>query len=148
MRRVKRAVFRKSCQPALHFHTTLDLCLGRGLATGIHSISWCLWTHRLCPAAWCACGCSGAIEATQTENKTTTRNDRLIAVATEAHDYQHLRTLKDIEKNLRRELEHFFTTYHQMNGVKFKILGLCAPARAKMLIEKASRKIRKKKKSA
>jgi inorganic pyrophosphatase len=90
----------------------------------------------------------GAIEATQTENKTTTRNDRLIAVATEAHDYQHLRTLKDIETNLRRELEHFFTTYHQMNGVKFKILNLCGPERAKALIKKASQKFGKKKKSA
>lgn len=90
----------------------------------------------------------GAIEATQTENKTTTRNDRLIAVATEAHDYQHLRTLKDIETNLRRELEHFFTTYHQMNGVKFKILSLCGPERAIALIKKASRKSGKKKKSA
>jgi inorganic pyrophosphatase len=90
----------------------------------------------------------GAIEATQTEKKKTTRNDRPIAVAEEAHDYQHLRSLKDIESNLRRELERFFVTYHQTKGVEFKILGLCGPARAKSLIEEASRKARRKKKSA
>jgi inorganic pyrophosphatase len=90
----------------------------------------------------------GAVEATQTEKKTTTRNDRLIAVAEEAHDYQHLRSLKDIEPNLCRELEHFFITYHQTNGVKFKILNLCGPARARSLIQEASRKTRKKNNSA
>jgi inorganic pyrophosphatase len=69
-------------------------------------------------------------------------------VAEEAHDYQGLKTLKDIETNLRKELEHFFVTYHQTRGVEFNILNLCGPARAEALIQKAATKTRKKKKTA
>jgi inorganic pyrophosphatase len=82
----------------------------------------------------------GAFEAEQTEKGKTTRNDRLIAVAQEARDYAQLRSLKDIESNLRKELEHFFVTYHQTRGVKYKILNVCGPTHAASLIQNGKRK--------
>ena len=39
----------------------------------------------------------GVIEAEQTEKGKTVRNDRLVAVAKNAHDYRDLRTLTDLE---------------------------------------------------
>jgi inorganic pyrophosphatase len=82
----------------------------------------------------------GAFEAEQTEKGKTTRNDRLVAVAEEARDYAQLRSLKDIEQNLREELEHFFVTYHQTKDSKFKILNMCGPTRAATLVQNSKRK--------
>src|SRR5436190_4303514 len=42
----------------------------------------------------------GVLEAEQTEDGETIRNDRLIAVAEPAHDYGDLRTLRDVNANL------------------------------------------------
>jgi inorganic pyrophosphatase len=89
----------------------------------------------------------GALKAEQTEDGKTIRNDRLIAAAVEAPDYRHLRSLKDLGSSLRKELEHFFTTYHQTTGVSFRILDLCGPAHATTLIENAARTKSRKKQS-
>src|SRR6185437_5200690 len=50
----------------------------------------------------------GVIEAEQTEEGKTTRNDRLIAVATHSKDFLNLRSLRDVNSNLIEEIKHFF----------------------------------------
>src|ERR1044072_9986204 len=53
----------------------------------------------------------GVIEAEQTEDKgKTVRNDRLIAVAQDAHNYQDVQSPDDINENLLKELGHFFVS--------------------------------------
>ncbi len=80
----------------------------------------------------------GAIEAEQTEDGITTRNDRLIAVAANAHDYADMQNVSDINANLLKELEHFFISYNESRGKKFKMLGVCGPKRAAKLLKKST----------
>jgi inorganic pyrophosphatase len=79
----------------------------------------------------------GVIEAEQTENQETVRNDRLIAVAADSRNHSHIRFLGDLNKNLVHEIEQFFVSYNQTKGKKFKILGHFGPDRAHALIDSA-----------
>jgi inorganic pyrophosphatase len=86
----------------------------------------------------------GVIEAEQTEKKEIVRNDRLIAVAENAHDYSDLRTISDLNKTLLKELERFFISYNETKGKEFRMLGVRGPKRAWKLLEAAQRKRTKK----
>ncbi|MDB5339374.1 MAG: inorganic diphosphatase [Planctomycetaceae bacterium] len=77
----------------------------------------------------------GVIEAEQVEDGKKERNDRLVAVATEAHENQDLKTLKEVNSQLLKELEHFFVSYNQMRGKEFKLLGHRGPTQAKKLLD-------------
>lgn len=81
----------------------------------------------------------GVIEAEQTEDGETVRNDRLVAVAIDAHDYRDLKSLRDMNENLLRELEHFFVSYNEMRGRQYKTLGHRGPKRALKLLKQAQR---------
>ena len=62
----------------------------------------------------------GVIEAEQTEAGETERNDRLIAVAAESHTNATLKSLKKLDSKLIGEIEHFFVSYNDARGKKFK----------------------------
>jgi inorganic pyrophosphatase len=79
----------------------------------------------------------GLIEAEQTEDQETTRNDRLIAVAADSRNHSHIRFLGDLNNNLIHEIEQFFVSYNQTKGKKFEILGRFGPDRARALIDSA-----------
>ena len=79
----------------------------------------------------------GTIEAEQTEDGETVRNDRLIAVSTEARDYHDLHSAKDLDSHLVKELEHFFRSYNEMEGRDFKCLGIHGPRQATKLLKRA-----------
>lgn len=81
----------------------------------------------------------GVIEAEQTEKGKTIRNDRIVAVAEEAHDYSGVRKLKDINPHLLQEIEHFFVSYNEMRGRKFRCKGTAGPKVALRLVDKATR---------
>jgi inorganic pyrophosphatase len=82
----------------------------------------------------------GVIEAEQVEDGEAIRNDRLVAVASKAHDYQHIHTLKDVNENLLKELEHFFKSYNEAEGKEFTLLGVKGPSRARNLVAKSAQK--------
>jgi inorganic pyrophosphatase len=88
------------------------------------------------------CGCLahcrliGVIEAEQTEDGETNRNDRLIAVYANARTHEGLRDLADLSPNLLKEIEHFFVSYNRARGKEFKPLGRHGPKRARKLVEK------------
>ena len=82
----------------------------------------------------------GVIEAEQTELGKTVRNDRLVAVAEEAHLYRDLRELKDVDIQLRQELDHFFASYNEMRGKRYKTLSHRGPRRAMQLLQQAIKK--------
>lgn len=78
----------------------------------------------------------GIIEAEQTEcDGTTTRNDRLIAVAETSKIYGQVKSLKDLDEFLVDQIEGFFVFYNESKGKKFKALGRFASQKAKALIE-------------
>lgn len=86
----------------------------------------------------------GALEAEQTEKDgTTIRNDRLIAVAVDAHDYRDIRRLGDINKNLLKELERFFIAYNETRGKKFQLIGTHGPKGAMKLLRQSMLKSKK-----
>jgi inorganic pyrophosphatase len=87
----------------------------------------------------------GVIEAEQEEEGKTMRNDRVVAVACASKDHENLKSLKDINPNLCKEIEMFFVNYNKVQGKEFKVLGIYGPKRAEKLIDDATRKQTKKK---
>jgi inorganic pyrophosphatase len=90
----------------------------------------------------------GVIEAEQTEDGKTARNDRLIAVAADSRDHHDLQSLEEVNENLRREIEHFFVSYNESKGKLFEPLGQFGPARARELIDEGVKRHRSKRKRA
>jgi inorganic pyrophosphatase len=81
----------------------------------------------------------GVIEAEQTEDGETERNDRLIAVAANSRDYSDVRNLSHLNANLMKEMEQFFVNYNKERGKKFKVLGQRGPREARKLLRKSSK---------
>lgn len=77
----------------------------------------------------------GVIEADQTEKGETTRNDRLIAVASNSRIHKNIKSINDLNDSLIGEIEHFFVSYNTAKGKEFKPLGRFAANKAKKLIE-------------
>src|SRR5690349_20977338 len=55
----------------------------------------------------------GVIEAEQTEDGETEKNDRLLAVAVHSYDHQDLHSMSDISKTLLDQVEAFFVSYNK-----------------------------------
>lgn len=77
----------------------------------------------------------GVIEAEQTEEGETERNDRLLAVASKSRNHEHVHATGDLSENLLAEIEHFFVSYNSIKGKVFKPIGRFGPDRAHKIIE-------------
>ncbi len=84
----------------------------------------------------------GVLEARQTREGKSNRNDRLIGVAAESRAYREIHALADVPGHLLEEIEHFFVSYNEERGRAFKILGRFGPARAARLVRAGERKFR------
>ena len=84
----------------------------------------------------------GVIEAKQTQKGKTERNDRLIGVAAESRAYRDLSELKGVPRHLLKEIEHFFVSYNEERGRRFKVLGRFGKARAERLVRAGERRFR------
>ncbi len=84
------------------------------------------------------CRIVGVIEAEQTEDGKSVRNDRVLAVAAHSHVHADIKEPGDLNSNMIKELENFFVAYNKARGKKFKILG-CKNAAAAMKLIKKSR---------
>jgi inorganic pyrophosphatase len=62
----------------------------------------------------------GVIEAEQTENGKTFRNDRLIAVAAKSITHRSLCDISDVSDDLVGQIEHFFISYNMAKGKTFE----------------------------
>jgi inorganic pyrophosphatase len=81
------------------------------------------------------------LEAEQTENGNTERNDRLIGVAANSHDYRSIESPEQLSATLMEEIEHFFISYNEMAGKQFKPIGRAGADRARELIRKGVRAV-------
>jgi inorganic pyrophosphatase len=79
----------------------------------------------------------GVIEGQQTEEGKSERNDRLLAVAESSHTHSNIKTLKDLNKDLLKELEMFLVNYHSNDGAEFKVLALKGPDAAAKCLKNA-----------
>ena len=78
----------------------------------------------------------GAIEAKQRENRGDwERNDRLLAVASHAHEHSHIEDLDDLRPHLLDQIDAFFTNYNQQEGKTFKPIRRIGPKKARKIIE-------------
>lgn len=80
----------------------------------------------------------GVIEAEQTEEGQTERNDRLLAVASKARNHEHVRSADDLSDNLLAEIEHFFVSYNSIKNKNFKPLGRFGPDRANKIVKEGA----------
>lgn len=92
----------------------------------------------------------GVIEAEQSEEEETVRNDRLVAVAAEAHTHRDVESLDDLPEQLLEEIEHFFVSYNEFKGKRFRPLGRFGADRARKLVDEGVRAaaLRKKQKTS
>jgi len=86
----------------------------------------------------------GVIEAEQTEDGKTNRNDRLIAVAVDSRAHTDIHKLNDLNESLVNEIEHFFISFNEAKGKQFKPLGRFEPDRARHVVEKGMKANNKK----
>jgi inorganic pyrophosphatase len=63
----------------------------------------------------------GVIEATQTEDGKTNRNDLLIAISANAETHRDVKSLTDLNKKLVDEIEHFFVSHNSEKGKTFSL---------------------------
>lgn len=88
----------------------------------------------------------GVIEAEQTEKDgAIERNDRLIAIAADSHTHSHVKSINDLNETLVEQIEHFFISYNEIKGKKFKPLGRFAARKAKSLVEEGMALYKRKK---
>ena len=81
------------------------------------------------------------IEGQQLDGKKKIRNDRLVAVADANHMYANVRRMKDLPKKWVDELEVFFVNYHNLEGKKYRLLGVKGEQTALQLIKQAQRAV-------
>lgn len=83
---------------------------------------------------------AGVIEAEQTEEDETVRNDRLIAVACKSLTHDHVESLDDLNDNLIDQIKYFFVSYNEYKGKKFKPLGHFNRDKAEKLVAEGIKK--------
>lgn len=84
----------------------------------------------------------GAIEAKQTTEGKTSRNDRLIGAAGPSRAYRDAKGIDSIPDHLLREIEHFFVSYNEERGREFRVLRRVGRDRARRLVEAGERRFR------
>jgi inorganic pyrophosphatase len=80
----------------------------------------------------------GVIEAEQTEEGQTVRNDRLVARAMHSRLFGDIAEVADLGEAFTNELGQFFTAYNTLKGKSFEVRSIGKAGRAVQLIEEAS----------
>src|SRR5215472_7514710 len=77
----------------------------------------------------------GVLEAEQTEDGKTIRNDRLVVVET-PYNPAEFHALEEVSRQRLDEIEHCFVSYNQMEGRQFKPLARRGAEHAQELLKK------------
>ena len=85
----------------------------------------------------------GIIDAKQSQDGKTIRNDRLIGTAQTPKIRPEARTLKDLPARTLDQIEHFFCAYNLAEGRRFVTLGRRGPKIANARIEEGVRAFEK-----
>jgi len=81
----------------------------------------------------------GIIKADQTESGKTQENHRLLGVAIPSYDYEDLKSIDRLNKQVLSQIEEFFITYNRQYGKEFKVTGTGGPKEAIRVIIDGSR---------
>jgi inorganic pyrophosphatase len=83
----------------------------------------------------------GVLQAEQTEKGgETVRNDRLLGVVETPYNPPEVRSLAELHKQRVDEIEHFFVSYNEMEGRRFRPTGRHGPDQAERLLEEGRRR--------
>ena len=87
------------------------------------------------PGCVVECRLIGVIRGEQEENGKRDRNDRILAVPGAAEtSFSYLKTVRDLPKQLLRDLTGFFENYHRLQGRRYRVLDTEGPEAARKLI--------------
>lgn len=78
----------------------------------------------------------GVIRAEQDDDGQEVRNDRLIAIASHSHDQRNIHSIDELNQHLVKEIEHFFVSYHDLDGAKFEPKARLGPEKARKIVKK------------
>lgn len=78
----------------------------------------------------------GVMEASETKDGKTNRNDRIIGTAIASEKYKSLLDLSALDPYLGKQLENFFNTYTNLEKKEFKAIAKKGPETAIHLIKK------------
>jgi inorganic pyrophosphatase len=79
----------------------------------------------------------GVLKAEQIERRKKVRNDRLIAVIKTRYNPPPVESLEELQTQQLAEIEHFFVSYNEAEGRKFKSLGKRGPKDARAVLKAA-----------
>ena len=85
----------------------------------------------------------GVLEAKQTQEGKTNRNDRLIGVAEKSRLYRVAKSFRDLPGKLVEEIEHFFVSYNEERGRKFVVVRRSGSRRAASLVKAGEERFRR-----
>ena len=88
------------------------------------------------PGCIIKCNIIGVLEAEETKDNKTVRNDRLIAVANASDQYSNIKDISELDDYLQNEMINFFNTYTNLEKKEFKIISKKDAATAMNLIRK------------
>ena len=71
----------------------------------------------------------GGLEAEQTQDGTTFRNDRLLAVASASRQHESVREIDDLPPGFMEQIEQFFVGYNELRGRVSSRSAGCGPIR-------------------
>jgi inorganic pyrophosphatase len=95
------------------------------------------------PGCLVKCRLVGVIEGEQEGKKKATRNDRIVAVDVENHQWAHIEHVDDLGKQFVRELEEFFVNFHKLMGKKYRVLDVRGPGQARRCLEAGQKALAK-----
>ena len=87
------------------------------------------------PGCVLKCRVIGVIEGEQGNKKKKERNDRIIAIERQNHSWADIKQIRDLGGEFCRELEEFFTNYHDLSDEKFRVIAVKGPNAARKLIK-------------
>lgn len=89
------------------------------------------------PGCVIKCRLIGAIEARQTVDRKTLRNDRLVAIPLRSVDFGDVQQLSDLHRPLLDQIKQFFISYNLAQGRRFEPLRDVGPKTALRLLHEA-----------
>ncbi len=89
-----------------------------------------LLDERSYPGCHLECEVIGIIEAEQTKNNETVRNDRLIAKSAKSLKHSKINSIEDLDSSIIDQITYFFISYNKLSNKVFKPLKYEGPQKA------------------
>jgi inorganic pyrophosphatase len=95
------------------------------------------------PGCVVRCRLIGVIEGEQVDGTKTDRNDRVVAVDIENHQWAHVQHVDDLGKQFIRELEEFFVNFHKLQGKEYEVLDVRGPGQSRKCVQGSMKAVKK-----